>query len=239
MMFAALLLFMGGLHAAAVKIAEPDDASAAASLHTRESDFAPGDSPAVVAQVDTASREELRKQNKVPPGAWICTAKSPTKVTIALYGTPQCAITRAWYLGTIAPLAKQHPDKVSVVMGQFWFPAAHPQGEEIARLMLAARQHGKFCRAMNALFEILASGPRSGYLTPARKQSFATKVELDLAALEAEGSSAAVSSALQADKDYAASVGVKATPTIFVNGRPLPRFDKQVLRAMVEEELKK
>jgi hypothetical protein len=90
-MLAALLLFMGGLHAA------------------------------VVAQSRHCEPRGSSEAEQSTAGAWICTAKSPTKVTIALYGTPQCAITRDWYLGTIAPLAKQHPDKVSVVMGQFWF----------------------------------------------------------------------------------------------------------------------
>lgn len=186
-----------------------------------------------------AHADELSQQMKVPPGAWICTAKSPTKVTIALYGTPQCAITRDWYFGTIAPLVKQHPDKVSIVMGQFWFARPHPDGEEIARLMLAARQHGKFCSAMKSLFDLLALEASAGRLTPAGKKALATQLGLDLGALEAEASSATVTSALQADKDYAASIGVKATPTIFVNGRPLPRFDKQALRSMVEEELNK
>ena len=191
--------------------------------------------PAVTAQADTTSREQL----KVPPGAEICTATSPTKVTIALYGTPQCLITRDWYYKAIVPLANQYPDKVSIVMGQFWFPRPHPEGEEIARLMLAARQHGKFCSAMKALFDLLALETSAGRLTPAGKRALAGQIGVDLAQLEAEASSGAVTTALQADKDYAASIGVRATPTIFVNGRPLPRFDKDALRVMVEEELKK
>lgn len=160
------------------------------------------------------------------------------KVTIAFFGGFQ-ERQSALYYGTIATLRKEHPKDISVVMGQF-YDSRHPDAEQAARLTLAARQHGKFCEMMDAIYETFTSaGGKTGVFTAARKQALTAKVGLDAATLDATASSQSTSAALEADREYAKSLGVRVVPTIFVNGRVLPKFEQSVLRSTVQEELNK
>lgn len=222
---AVALLFIASSHAAALEISRPA--------------LARGQWPVLLAQDETpkpASRHEL----KAPPGSVKCSkGGTPTKVTIVFYGSPQCANTDRFYRKVILPLMTQHPDKVGLLMGQFPIAEAFPDSEEAARLMLAARAHGKFCPMLKAEFELFESVGARHVLTPERKQELAKKIGLDPATLEAEASSEAVKQMLQADRDYAKEIGVKASPTIFVNGRLLEQFSEDALRRMVQEELNK
>lgn len=217
-----------------------DDVSEVASFQTSGEPAVAFDKPPTeVAEAETTtmvSREELLG---APPGAVLCAAEKPTKVTIVFYGGPQCAITSKYYLEVIAPLTKQHASKVGFVMGQLPLTRVHPDSGAAARLMLAARQHGKFCEMLNAEFALFKFVGGVGVLTPERRAALATKVDLDPATLEAEASSDAVTQALQAERDYAKSINVNASPTIFVNGRRLQTFTEDALRSMVQEELKK
>lgn len=185
----------------------------------------------------TLSREEIAGG---PPGAVLCSTESKPKVTIVFWGGPQCAMTSKYYLQGIAPLTKQHAGKVGFVMGQLPMPPqVHPDAEAAARLMLAARAHGKFCETLDAEFQLFKSLGSPHVLTSEHKRELATKVGIDPATLEAEAASDTVARALQADRDYAKQTNVNASPTIFVNGRRLQTFSLDALRAMVEEELKR
>lgn len=177
-----------------------------------------------------------------PPDAVRCGATSSTPVTIVFFGSPPDWYSAKYYLETMVPLMKQYPNKVSVVMSTYAMPKEAPESEEAARLMLAARKHGAFCKAMNAQFDLFKGGGRNRkgpVLTPERKQTFATTIGVDFSTLESEASSAAITDALQADKAYAQSIGVWGTPYIFVNGRLLSPLDQDKLRSMVQAELAK
>lgn len=235
-MFAALVLVTVSYYAGSVEV--PRAARAAAPLQATGSDLASDQPPAVVAQAETTkivSREELLG---APPGAALCAAENP-KVTIVFWGGPQCATTSKYFLEVIDPLAKQYPGKVGFVMGQLPMTRSHPDAEAAARLMLVARQHRKLCQMIHAEFQLFKSVGGVGVLTPERRRALATKIDLDPATLEAEASSDAVTRALQAERDYAKSINVNASPTIFVNGRRLQTFSEDALRSMVQEELKK
>lgn len=103
-------------------------------------------------------------------------------------------------------------DKVRFVY-KFMPIAAHPHGESSAREAAAAQLQGKFWELHHALF---ANGQR---LEPTDVDGYARAAGLDLDRFHADLTSAAVDARLAADKKLADDLGVKGTPTIFVDGR--------------------
>ena len=91
--------------------------------------------------------------------------------------------------------------------------AMHPHGESSARAAAAAQLQGKFWEVHHALF---ANGQ---HLEPPDVDSYARTAGLDLDRFHADLTSAAVNARLAADKKLADELGVKGTPTIFVDGR--------------------
>ena len=62
---------------------------------------------------------------------------------------------------------------------------------------------------------------------------------LDMAKARADADSPAIAAALQQDIADMKTLGVRATPGFFVNGRPLTDFGAVQLRALVDAELAK
>lgn len=91
--------------------------------------------------------------------------------------------------------------------------AMHPRGEPAARAAIAAQAQGKFWEMHHQLF---ANAPR---LEESDLDAYAKAVGLDLGRFHTDMQSAATKARLDADHKLADDLGVKGTPTIFVNGR--------------------
>ncbi|HLK37139.1 MAG TPA: DsbA family protein, partial [Polyangiaceae bacterium] len=88
-----------------------------------------------------------------------------------------------------------------------------PHGEAAARAAVAASDQGKFWEMHHQLF---ANGT---HLEDADLRAYAKAIGLDLARFDADLHSAATQARLDADRRLADDLGVKGTPTIFIDGR--------------------
>jgi protein-disulfide isomerase len=91
--------------------------------------------------------------------------------------------------------------------------AMHPRGEPAARAAIAAQAQGKFWEMHHELF---ANAPR---LEESDLDAYAKAIGLDVGRFHADMQSAATKARLDADRKLADDLGVKGTPTIFINGR--------------------
>jgi len=89
----------------------------------------------------------------------------------------------------------------------------HPRGEPAARAAIAAQAQGKFWEMHHQLF---ANG---AHLEDSDLDAYARSVGLDVDRFHADMRSAATKARLDADRKLADDLGVKGTPTIFINGR--------------------
>ena len=103
-------------------------------------------------------------------------------------------------------------DKVRFVY-KFMPLQMHPHGELSARAAIAAQLQGKFWEMNHLLF---ANGQR---LEQGDLDGYAKAVGLDLDRFHADMQSPAVNDRLAADKKAADDLGVKGTPTIYIDGR--------------------
>jgi protein-disulfide isomerase len=136
-------------------------------------------------------------------------------VTLVEYGDYECP-----YCGMAYPIVKRVQaklgDKLRFVFRNFPLAEAHPHATAAAELAEAAAQQGKFWQMHHALYE------HQNALAPADLERLASKVGLDLDALETALRSGGAHQRVKSDFMSGVRSGVNGTPTFFINGR---RFD--------------
>jgi protein-disulfide isomerase len=162
--------------------------------------------------------EDLYKQRFDPSSARaIPIDGSPTRgpddapVTIVEFADFECPFCQK-----VAPemdrLWEARKDKVRFVY-KFMPLAMHPHGESSARAAAAAALQGKFWEMHRALF---ANGQ---HLDQNEVDGYARAAGLDVERLHADMTSQAVNDRLAADKKLGDELGVKGTPTVYIDGR--------------------
>lgn len=120
------------------------------------------------------------------------------------------------FCASIAPVFEkaweERKEKVRFVFKFMPLPG-HPHGEISARAGIAAGLQGKFWEMNKKMF-----GNRD-HLEESDLQSYAKDLGLDLAKFRADMNSQAATDRLAQDRKLADSLGVKGTPTVYVNGR--------------------
>jgi protein-disulfide isomerase len=89
----------------------------------------------------------------------------------------------------------------------------HPHGEVAARAAIAAQDQGKFWEMHHQLFT------NAAHLEDADLDSYAKAIGLDVTRFHADMQAPATKARLDADRKLADSLGVKGTPTLYINGR--------------------
>jgi protein-disulfide isomerase len=119
-------------------------------------------------------------------------------------------------------------DKVRFVY-KFMPLQMHPHGEVAARAAIAAGMQGKFWQMHHELF---ANGK---HLENSDLDEYATAIGLDLAKFHADMQSDATKARLEEDRKLADALGVKGTPTIYIDGH---EYDTKVdLAEWIDQEL--
>lgn len=156
-------------------------------------------------------------------------------VTIVEFFDPACETCRAFY-PLVKNLMAQHPDEVRLVIRYAPF---HQGSDQVAKLLEAARSQGIYQAVLEA---VLAAQPAwADHGRPNIEIAFtvAEQAGLDLAKARQEIAQPGMQALLQQDIDDLTALQVTKTPTFFVNGRSLPSFGPEQLRALVAEEIAK
>lgn len=152
-------------------------------------------------------------------------------VTIVEFFDPSCEACRAFF-PLVKKLIADNPDDVRLVLRYVLF---HEGSETAARILETARKQGVYPQVLEA---VMASQPQ-WHDDPQVTMAWAAAEQagLDVDKAKAEMMSADISSTLEKDAADAKAVGIRQTPTFFVNGKSLPSFGSQQLINLVEEEV--
>ena len=148
-----------------------------------------------------------------------------TLVVFSDFECPWCAKLEP----LLAQLLAANADTVRVVFKHLPLPM-HPQAEPAALAAIAAQRQGKFWEMHDALFAVQQ-------WTPAAITETATRIKLDMTRFQADLNSQETRMQLAKDKADAQAAEVAATPSVFVNGRPVRERSLPALQAMVNEAL--
>lgn len=176
---------------------------------------------------------------KLVDGAPLVRAHSPVlgppnaPVTIVEFFDPACEACRAFY-PIVKEIMAQYPDKVRVVLR---YAAFHEGSADAVRILEAARLQGVFQPVLEALLEGQPVwSPHDGPQLDKAWEA-AAGAGLDLERAKRDSILPAISATLAQDAADVATVGIRQTPTFYVNGKPLTNFGPEQLRELVKNEV--
>ncbi|MET0389837.1 MAG: thioredoxin domain-containing protein [Polyangiales bacterium] len=150
------------------------------------------------------------------------------RVTIVEFSDFQCPHCGAAH-PELVRLLHELEGKVRLVYK--YFPlSSHTRAVPAARAAEAARGQGKFWEMHDALFE------HQGALEDSDIRKYATQLGLDMDRFERDWSAEATAQRVDADRQLGQRLGIEATPSFFVDGRPF-RESPRSLAAYVKEQL--
>jgi protein-disulfide isomerase len=172
----------------------------------------------------------------VPPTYEIATAGRPSSgpatapVTIVVFSDFECPRCKAVH-GRLDALLKEYAGKVRLVARNYPLEQ-HALAHKAAEAAEAAAEQGKYWEYAELLFA------NQGSLTPDKFKQFATQLGLDRAKFDAALDSGRFATLVDGDLEEGTKVGVQATPSVYVNGRPVQDDTTEGLKAAVDAALK-
>ena len=157
-----------------------------------------------------------------------------TPVSIVVYADFQCPACATEHQ-TMTRLWPDIRDKAHLIFRHFPVTSAHPHAWTAALYAEAAANQGRFWEMHDYLFA--NQGIWAG-LTNVEDEfdSYALELDLDIEQLHADIDSDAVVRKLRNDQRGGNASGVRSTPSLFVNGRPVVQPTADRIRQLVEEE---
>lgn len=164
-------------------------------------------------------------------------------VTVVEFYDPECESCSAFH-PIVKKALKDYEGRVRLVMR---YMPLHPNSLRAANFIEAAGEQGKYWEAQDLLFQRQSEwGERHGPPTgapppdiPALFTKYAQELGLDPAKINAAIAENRYQVKINRDYQDGQSLGVRQTPTLFINGRQLRRLGAAELTAAIEAELKK
>ncbi len=164
------------------------------------------------------------------------------RVTIVEFYDPECESCAAFHQ-SIKKVLKEYEGKVRLVAR---IMPLHPNSILAATFIELAGEQGKYWEAQEFVFRKQPEwgtihGPQTTVQpdAPVLFEKYAVDFGLDLEKFKAALKENRYMGKFERDYKDGQSLGVRKTPTIFVNGRQLSRLSEPDLRYMVEQESKK
>lgn len=190
----------------------------------------------------TNSKSNISPETLVRPDSPTLGAPN-APVTLVEFFDPECE-SCASFSPVVKKILKDYDGKLRLVSR---YMPLHPNSVPAATLLEAAGEQGKYWQAQQLLFQKQPEwGERHGASASAPKpdvdalfEKYAMELGLDLEKVNAAIKENRYRAKLQRDLQDGQTLGVRQTPTFFVNGRRLARFSEADLRALIEDEIKK
>ena len=129
-------------------------------------------------------------------------------------------------------MLERYPKEVKLVIKHFPL-RMHRYAKKAAIAALAAGRQGKYWEYHHKIYENYRS------LNDEKIQEMAGELELDMEKFKKDMDSPEIEKVIQGDMQEGARIGVRGTPTIYINGRRLRNRSLQGFMQMIESELKK
>jgi len=154
-------------------------------------------------------------------------------VHIVEFFDPACGTCREFF-PLVKALMTANPDKIRLTLRYAPF---HPGSDSVVKVLEAARKQGKFEETLQALFAVQDSWVINHTSHVEMTGPILEKVGMDMARLQADANAPEVAAVVARDLADAKTMNVTMTPEYFVNGKPLPSFGFEQLKALVDEAL--
>ncbi len=154
-------------------------------------------------------------------------------VVIVEFFDPACE-TCAEFSPLVKEMMAKNPDKIRLVLRYAPF---HQGSETVVAALEASRRQDKLWPTLAALFGSQATWAANHTSQMGLAWPFLEGLGLDLAQLRKDMIDPEVNRVIMQDLEDAQALNVTMTPEFFVNGKPMPSFGYDQLKALVDEAL--
>ena len=190
-----------------------------------------------VVEAPFATQEPQYVRYDVPSEGAYALGPEDAPITLIEFSDFQCPFCRRWHKEVYEPLLAAYPGKIRIVYRNLPLTSIHPDAFAAAEAAMCAGEQDAFWPYHEKLFssETLGSEIYTQY---------AQELSLDMTAFEACMTEHKYQEAIQTDSNFAIDMGIRSTPTFFINGlavvgaQPLDVF-KQVIDKELAGEIPK
>jgi protein-disulfide isomerase len=158
-------------------------------------------------------------------------------ITIVEFSDFECPFCRRWHAEVYKPLLATYPGKIRLVYRNLPLTSIHPDALAAAEAAMCAGEQDVYWKYHDKLFGSESLG-NSVYI------QYAQDLGLNMSTFESCLNEHKYQKAIEADSDFAINLGIRSTPTFFINGlaivgaQPLDVF-KQVIDKELAGEIPK
>jgi protein-disulfide isomerase len=184
--------------------------------------------PVVEAPV-TQQAEFVRYDIPTENAPFIGPADAP--ITIVEFSDYQCPFCRRWHAEVYEPLLAAYPGQIQLVYRHLPLTSIHPDAMSAAEAAMCAGEQDAYWQYHERLFSSESLG-NSTYL------QYAQELSLDVTAFESCMNDHKYQQAIQTDSDFAIDLGIRSTPTFFINGLAVVGAQPlEVFKQVIDKEL--
>lgn len=153
-------------------------------------------------------------------------------ITLIEFSDYECPYCSRWHEQVYTRLRQEYPDTVRIVFRDFPLTSIHPNAVPAAEAANCANEQDAFWDFHEKLFSGEYGLGEEAYM------QYAEDLELDVEEFQSCLESGRYNDEVMADYQYAADLGVRSTPTFFLNGIPLVGAQPyEMFKEVIEKEL--
>lgn len=189
-----------------------------------------GDSPPA-APAASKSAQQIRRYEVIEDDDPVI-GPDNAAITIIEFSDYQCPYCAKWHAEVFGRLREEYPEQVRIIYRDFPLESIHPEAKPAAAAATCAHEQGKFWEYHDLLINAGNDLGQETYLAMARE------VGLDSPSFQICIEEGRYLGEVQADLEYASGLGVRSTPTFFLNGIPLVGAQPyEIFQQVIEKEL--
>ncbi len=196
-----------------------------------ESSQATDETVEATAEAAAATPQQVTRYN-VPEDDDPVWGPEDAAITIIEFSDYECPYCQKWHMEIWPRLQAEYPGQLRLVYRDFPLTSIHANATPAAAAANCAREQAMYWEFNDLLFSMRYNLNESGY------KNYAQELGLEMADFEECLASGRYNDEVQADFDYAANLGVRSTPTFFLNGIPLVGAQPfEVFKDLIDREL--
>jgi protein-disulfide isomerase len=191
----------------------------------------PGESEAQDREAASSTPQQVIRYD-VPADGDPALGPADAAITIIEFSDYECPYCQRWHVEVFDRLMETYADQVRLVYRDFPLTSIHPNAFAAAEAANCANEQGGFWGFHDRLFSMELGLSSQAY------QQYARQLGLDEEAFRECLDSGKYKEEVQSDFDYAAELGVRSTPTFFINGIAVVGAQPyEVFQQIIDKEL--